>query len=136
MKFKDTRNAKQRADTREVVAIIKTEHNTGVFRGPERDDQGDWRLCFTDIDHGAFFFHSVEEAREMFEQFYEDGVRFPLDIELVPVDRCSFCGRARISPYPEPPTKKLTCQYCQKIQAAKRAWDAKKKNSPKKTSEN
>lgn len=136
MIFKDTRNAKQRADTRQLVAGVRLTYDIAIVLGPHLDEQGRWHLNLGSIGQGGLFFNNTDEAVEFFQNLSNDGLTFPLDIELMPVDRCSFCGRARISPDKEPTRKIYTCEHCKKIQAAKRAWDAQKQNSPKKTSKN
>lgn len=134
MIFKDTRNAKQRADTRQLVAGVRLTYDIAIVLGPHLDEQGRWHLNLGSIDQGGLFFNDTDEAVEFFQNLSNDGLTFPLDIELMPVDRCSFCGRARISPDPEPTGKTYTCEHCKKIKAAEQAFRAKNaQNSPKKT---
>lgn len=125
MKFIDTRNSKQRKDPRKVVAVVRLEHDTAVVIAPFHTPEGKPTITLGDLNQYPLIFQDVQTGAEFFQHLSEEGLTFPLDIELVPIDECSYCHRKRISPDREPTGKTYLCENCKKTKAAERAWRAK-----------
>lgn len=61
-------------------------------------------------------FHDEKEARDFLDGLAAEGVKFPEDIRIAPLDHCHGCGRLSISHELDPAKAPKKCPDCQEFE--------------------